>query len=178
MKREKPQIYNKYPLWIVLVANIIMILGIIAGAYIMFRLHWITGIIYLVYVVFLEFTVYKEGCRDCYYYNSRCAFGKSYIAGIFFKKGDGKNFTKRKTSWKDLIPIMLGSIIPMIVGIALLISRGFHLLTLIAAIYPVVNWFVINPILYGQLSCKHCKQGSICCPALEFFSKGKTSKIK
>ena len=100
MKGKKPQIYDKYPLWIVLVVNIILFLGIIAGAYIMFRLHLITGIIYLVYVVFLEFTVYREGCRDCYYYDSRCAFGKSYIARIFFKKGDGKNFTKRKTGWK------------------------------------------------------------------------------
>ncbi len=174
----KTKIYDKYPAWIVLVVNIIMLLPIIAGAYIMFRLNWVTGIMYLAYVVFLEFTVYKEGCKHCYYYNSRCAFGKSYIARIFFKKGDGKNFTERKTSWEDLIPIMIGSLVPVIVGIALLISRGFHLLTLIATIYPVVNWFFINPILYGQLACKHCKQGSICCPALEFFSKGKVGKIK
>ena len=175
---NKPKLYEKYPLWIVFVVNIIMFLVVLAGAYIMFKLHLITGILYIIYIIFLEFTVYKEGCKDCYYYNSRCAFGKSYIARIFFKKGDGKNFTERKTGWKDLIPIILGSLVPIVVGIALLVSRGFHLLTLIATIYPVINWFFINPIIYGQLACKHCKQGAKCCPALEFFSKSKKRKKK
>jgi hypothetical protein len=42
-------------------------------------------------------------------------------------------------------------------------------------IYPVFSWFAVNPILYGKLACLHCKQGSICCPALKFFTKGKGS---
>ncbi len=176
-KPEKPAIYDKYPLWIVLIANLVMLLVVVSGAYIMFRLNLITGILYLVYVTVLEFSVYWEGCRHCCYYNSRCAFGKSYIARIFFKKGDSKKF-KREISWKDFVPLILASLIPVIVGIALLISRGFHLLTLIAVIYPVLNWFIINPILYGQLACKHCKQGKKCCPAFEFFSKGKEGRKK
>jgi len=168
----KSKIYDKYPLWIVLIVNILMLLVVIAGAYIMFRLHWITGVLFIIYIIFLEFSVYREGCRYCCYYNSRCAFGKSYIARIFYKKGNPKKF-ERKITWKDFIPMMLASIIPIIVGIALLVSRGFHLLTLSAVIYPVLNWFIINPIVYGQLACKHCKQGKKCCPALEFFSKKK-----
>ena len=170
---KKQEIYDKYPLWIVLIVNIIMLLVVFAGSYIMFRLSLITGILYLVYVVFLEFSVYRGGCRYCCYYDSRCAFGKSYVARMFFKKGDSKKFCEKKMGWKDFVPLVLASLVPVIVGIALLISRGFHLLTLVAAIYPAINWFIINPILYGQLACKHCKQGSICCPALNFFSKKK-----
>jgi hypothetical protein len=35
------------------------------------------------------------------------------------------------------------------------------------------SWFVVNPILYGKIACIHCKQDSICCPALNFFTKEK-----
>ena len=75
--------------------------------------------------------------------------------------------------FKDFVPQLIVVIVPVIVGIALLISRGFHLLTLIATLYPVFNWFFINPVLYGKLACPHCKQGKKCCPALEFFGKKK-----
>jgi hypothetical protein len=71
------------------------------------------------------------------------------------------------------MPQVLVVLIPLIVGIALLISGGFNLLILIAMIYPIYSWFAVNPILYGKLACIQCKQGSICCPALKFFTKGK-----
>jgi len=37
----------------------------------------------------------------------------------------------------------------------------------------VFSWVCLNQIIYGKLACIHCKQGSICCPALKFFTKGK-----
>lgn len=104
------------------------------------------------------------------------AFGKGVIAAKFFKKGDPKKFCERKLGFKDFIPQILVVLIPLIVGIALLVSRGFNLPILIAMIYPVFSWFVINPILYGKLACIHCKQGSICCPALNFFIKKEKKK--
>ncbi len=169
----KKEIYDKYPIWIVLIVNIVMLLVVLAGSYIMFRLNLITGILYLIFIILLEFNVYREGCRYCCYYGGGCAFDKGRIAKLFFKKGDPKKFGERKLNWKDFIPMILASLIPIVVGIALLVSRGFHIPTLIASIYPLLNWFVINPLLYGQLACKHCKQGSMCCPALAFFSKKK-----
>lgn len=95
------------------------------------------------------------------------------MANLIYKKGDPKKFCKKEIKFKDFIPQMIVIVFPVIVGIALLISRGFHLLTLIAVSYPVFNWFVINPILYGKLACPHCKQGKKCCPALAFFAKKK-----
>lgn len=167
------KLYENYPIEKVIITVAIQLLLCVAGAYIMFRLSWITGGLYIAFLIFLERSIYKEGCRYCYYYNKRCAFGRGKLAPIFFKKGNPKKFCEREIKWKDFVPMMLASLIPVIVGIALLISRGFHLLTLIAILYPIANWFVINPILYGQLACKHCKQGGKCCPALEFFSKSK-----
>jgi hypothetical protein len=170
-KKKKPKIYENYPLGIIFLANLLMILVILAGAYIMFRLNLVTGFLYLIFIFFLEFNIYREGCRYCCYYDGWCAFGKGKIAKLFFKKGNPKKFGEREITWKDFLPLILASLIPILVGIALLISRGFNLLTLIATIYPAVNWVVINPIAYGKLACPHCKQGTICCPALKFFAK-------
>ena len=167
----KPEIYEKYPLWIVFIYNLVMLLVYLAGAYILFKLHLIMGILYVFYIILLEFTVYKEGCKYCFYYGKRCVAGKGLIAASFVKKGDPKEFCKRQLTWKDFIPQILVVLIPLIIGIALLISRGFNLLILIAMLYPILSWFVINPIIYGKLACTHCKQGSICCPALNFFTK-------
>ena len=172
-KKNKPVLFEKYPLWMVLVFNLAMLLVYLAGAYIMFRLHLITGILFIIYLIFIEASVYREGCRHCFYYGKRCVAAKGLLAPFLVKKGDPKKFCERKLKFKDFIPQLLVALIPLIVGIALLVSRGFHLLTFIALLYPVFSWVVVNPIIYGKLACNHCKQGSICCPALEFFSKKK-----
>ena len=98
------KIYEKYPLWIIVIANILILLVYISGAYIMFRLHWITGVLYIAFLMFLEFSIYKEGCKYCFYYDGLCAFGKGKIAKLFFKKGDPKKFCERQIKWKDFIP--------------------------------------------------------------------------
>ncbi len=169
-------LYNNYPLGMVLIVNVLMLLVYVAGAYIMFILSWITRVLYLVYLVSLELIFYKEGCVYCCYYGKRCAFGKGAIASVFFKKGDSKKFGKRGIGWKNLIPQILVVLIPVIVGISLLVSRGFNLWILIAVIYPVLSWFVVNPIVYGKIACPHCRQGSICCPAMKFFAKKENKK--
>ncbi|MBW2990504.1 hypothetical protein KY348_02245 [Candidatus Woesearchaeota archaeon] len=171
MAKNKPILYEKYPLWMVFVFNLAMLLVYLAGAYIMFRLHLITGILYIIYLIFIEASVYREGCKYCYYYGKRCVAGKGLLAPVFVKKGNPKKFCERTLSFKDFIPQLLVVLIPFIVGIALLISRGFHVLTLIAVIYPVFSWIAVNPVIYGKLACNHCKQGNKCCPALDFFMK-------
>jgi len=169
----KPKIYESYPIWTVILVIILFLAIYIAGAYVMFRLHLIMGIIYILYLVLLEFFVYKGACPHCYYYGKVCFSGRGKLAKILYKKGDPKEFCKREMKFKDFVPQLIVVAVPVIVGIALLFSRGFHVLTLIAVLYPVLNWFAINPILYGKLACPHCKQGSICCPALKFFGNKK-----
>ncbi len=79
----------------------------------------------------------------------------------------------KEISFKDLIPQLLVVLIPLIIGIALLVSTGFDVLILTAMIYPVFSWVCLNNVIYGKLACKHCKQGTICCQALKFFAKKK-----
>jgi hypothetical protein len=168
---KKPKIYESYPLWMVFIITILQLLVYLAGAYIMFVLSWITGVLYIIYLIIIEVNNFREGCINCCYYGKVCAFGKGVIAAMIFKKGDPKKFLNRELTFKDFIPQVLVVLIPLVVGILLLISRGFNILILIALIYPVFSWFALNPIIYGKLACPHCKQGSICCPALKFFSK-------
>ncbi|MBN2142940.1 hypothetical protein JW711_06455 [Candidatus Woesearchaeota archaeon] len=164
-------IYDGYPAWIIVVTATTAIATYLAGGYIMFTLHFLTGWLYVAYVLIMECSLYKEACPNCCYYGKLCAFGKGKIAKLFFKKGDSKKFGTRKLTWKDLIPQMLVVLVPLLVGVALLISRGWNWLIFIAVLYPFLNWFMLNPVVYGQLACKHCKQGRKCCPALQFFSK-------
>jgi hypothetical protein len=166
---KKSEILDNYPLWIVIFANILILAVYVAGAYIMFALSLITGFLYVAYLVLLELYYFKEGCTCCCYFGKLCAFGKGAIAAMLFKEGDPEKFCERELGFKDFIPHVLVVLIPLIVGTAILISRGFNLLILIAMIYPVFSWFAVNPFLYGKLACLHCKQGSICCPALKFF---------
>ena len=172
---KNPKIYDSYPLWIIILANILLLAVYVAGTYIMFVLSLITGFLYVTYLVLLERHFFKEGCIHCCYYGKSCAFGKGAVAAKFFKRGIPEKFCERELDFKDFIPQILVVLIPVIVGISLLISRSFDFLILIAIIYPVFSWFVVNPILYGKLACIHCKQGGICCPALKFFTKGKGS---
>ena len=172
-QNQASKIYDNYPLWVIVVANVLILAVYVSGGYIMFKPSLITGILYLVYVVLLEGYYLKEGCINCCYFNKLCAFGKGVVTSKIFKKGSPEKFCQRELGFKDFIPQLLIVLIPLIVGVALLISRGFDILILIALIYPVLSWFAVNPIVYGKLACPHCKQGSICCPALKFFTKKK-----
>jgi hypothetical protein len=169
--KKKPQAFESYPLWILIITNVLNLAVCVAGSYIMFRLSLITGFLFIAYLVVLEFYLYREACPHCFYYGRLCAFGRGVLAALFFKRGDPKKFCERELSYKDFIPQLLVVLVPLTVGIALLVSRGFDILVLIAMTYPIFSWFALNPLIYGRLACKHCRQGSICCPALDFFIK-------
>lgn len=87
-----------------------------------------------------------------------------------FKRDDPKRFCEKQVTWKNLMPQILVTLIPVAAGIYLLI-QSFSWTILILTLTPVLIWFFGNPIIFGKLVCPHCKQGRICCPANEFFGK-------
>ena len=163
--------YGRYPLWAVFITLIFTLLVYLSGAYIMFKLNMITGLLFALYLILLEYFTYKEACPNCFYYGKMCFSGRGVLAGILYRKGDPQKFCERKVKLKDLIPQMLVVLIPLIAGIALLFSRGTDILIIIAMLYPIFSWSAVNPLVYGKLACPHCKQGKKCCPAMEFFRK-------
>lgn len=166
------KLYEKYPIWRVVIFNLVTLSVYAAGLYLMFLLHKWAGILFFFYILFIEFSVYKDGCRHCYYYGKTCVAGRGKIVPLFFKKGEPKKFCERTLSFKDFLPSLLVAIIPIAAGIYLLI-KNFNWLILAITLWPLIVNFVGNPIIYGKIACPHCKQGAKCCPACEYFMKKK-----
>lgn len=164
--------YENYPCWIVVISSLVSVAMCLIGAVIIAQIGSVWMGVYLLYVFFLEVRLVKGGCVNCYYHGKYCAFGKGKISGWFFKKGSSGKFRKNKISWKDILPDFLVSLIPLIIGIALLIL-DFDWLLLILVILLVMLASVGNGFIRGSLACKFCKQREIGCPAEQLFSKNK-----
>jgi len=166
--------YENYPIRIVLLSNIVS-LGIDAlGFFIILRLGLVYSLIYLFYLIILEYRLMKSGCISCYYWGKRCAFGKGKLSSYLFKKGDTKRFCAKEMTWKDMIPDIMVSLIPLSVGIILLIIN-FDLVLLIAILLLVLLTTSGNGYVRGTLACNNCKQKETGCPAYMLFNKNKKS---
>jgi hypothetical protein len=167
---KKEECFEKYPLEIVLISNFVSIVVYLIGAFIVYQIGIIWLVLYLIFILVLEFRLMSRHCVDCYYYGKTCAFGKGRISGMFFKKGNRKSFCKGQMTWKDLIPDLLVSLIPMVVGIVLLvIDFSWSILGLIIALIVLTS--VGNSFVRSRLACRYCKQRRIGCPAQKLFEK-------
>lgn len=162
--------YEYYPLWVVLLSNLVSIATYFIGGYILYQLGLIPLVIYLLYILFFEFRLMKGSCANCYYYGKCCSFGKGKLSAIFFRKGNGKRFIQKQITWKDLIPDFIISLIPVLVGIVLLIIH-FNFLILLLIILLVILASAGNGFIRGSLACKYCRQREIGCPAEKLFKK-------
>lgn len=162
--------YEKYP-WSIIAISIIQQLAIyvIAGIIIFdFNLGWF--FLYLFYVIVLEITFYPRACVYCYYYGKWCFMGKGKVAALLFEKGNPQKFCERQANFKNMIPELLVVIVPIILGFVLLIqSFSWFIFILIILDIFLMTWG--NSHVRGKLACPHCKQGRICCPAREMFTK-------
>jgi len=178
---KKPEGFENYPLWIVLLINLVSLSVYASGLYLFYLVWPVLAVLFFIYVLYLEFSIYQKSCTCCYYYGKICAFGRGKIAKIFFKKVSGKNFLEKQVSMKDLLPQFVATLAPLFAGIYLLV-QNFNWLVLVLMLWPLIVMFSGNPVIYGQLACPHCKQARIRCPACEFFmemeKKGKKSPKK
>lgn len=162
--------YENYPLWIVLISNLVLISIYIIGAYIISGLGLIYALIYIIYCLFMEIRVLKNGCVNCYYYGKVCGFGKGNLSALFFKKGDISKFNEREISPKDMIPELLVSVLPLIAGIIILIYN-FSWTILILMVIILILSTAGNAVIRGSLTCNMCKQREMGCPAEKLFNK-------
>lgn len=167
-----PVAFEKYPLSTVFVFQFVSLVNYAIGIYLLYQISVLFSMIFVFYILIMEFSVYKEGCVSCCYYGRRCMSGRGKIAAKFFNKEDPKRFCEKQVTWKNLLPQILLSLIPIIAGVYLLVYE-FSWLVVGLILVPVLTWFVLNPMMYGKLGCLHCKQGRICCPANDFFGKKK-----
>jgi len=151
----------------------IVALGIyIIGAYIMFKLGAVFGWLYLLFCLIVEIRVMRASCIHCYYYGKLCGLGRGKLASLFFRKGDPKKFLGKKISWKDLIPDLLVSLIPFILGIYILFNDFSWSMLLLLLILLFLTTFG-NGSVRSNFACKYCKQRELGCPAEKLFAKAK-----
>ncbi len=174
---EKEKYFGNYPFWIVFLSNLVSIAIYFIGAFIIYKIGLVWMILYLAFIIILQFQLIRGHCVNCYYYGKTCAFGKGRISSMFFKKGDPKNFCKMQITWKDMIPDFMVSLIPIIAGIILLI-KNFDWVLLVLMIILFILTSIGNGFVRGQLACKYCKQRKLGCPAQKLFEKKKQKTLK
>ena len=175
IKLERPQSYENFPLWIVLLTNLFSITIYLIGLYIMLNLGIPFAVLYVTYIIWIEIRLLAKSCKYCYYYGKLCAFGKGKCSALFFKKGKPEEFLKTEITMKDVIPDFLTFIFPLIGGIVLLLSNFSWLIVALLAILVILG-FGGNAVVRGSFACKYCKQREIGCPAERLFSKKKSQE--
>jgi hypothetical protein len=169
---EEVKNYENYPVGIVIFSNLVSITIYGLGFVIIAKLGLIFSILYLIFISILEYRLLRQHCTNCYYWGKRCGFGKGRVSSLFFKRGDPSKFCEREISWKEMIPDLLVSVIPVIIGIVLLILE-FDFVLLAGILLLILLSTAGNGYIRGTLTCKYCKQREIGCPADNLFNKDK-----
>jgi hypothetical protein len=168
MEQEKK--YENFPIPVVILSNLVSLSIYGLGFIIMIRLGLIVSLLYIVYIFVFEYRLIRYHCVSCYYWGKTCGFGKGRVSSVFFKRGDPSKFCTKEMQWKDMIPDLLITLIPILTGIVLLIFK-FDLILLGAIILLIVLTTAGNGFIRGQLTCRYCKQRDTGCPAFELFNK-------
>ena len=167
---EDSKCYEDYPWWIIVLSNLVSLAIYGLGAFLVYQVGWIWMAVYLLFILVLEVRLLRGSCAHCYYYGKACAFGKGRLSGLLFKRGDPESFSERKVTWLEMVPDILVSLIPVVVGIIVLI-KDFTWPVLAAVLLLLLLTSAGNGFIRSTLSCKHCKQRGLGCPAERLFQK-------
>lgn len=165
-----PKSYENYPTGTVLIANSFTLAMYALGFLIILKLGLVFSLFYLLYVFILEYRLIKYHCTKCYYWGKTCGFGKGRLSSWFFRQGNPSEFCTKKLTWRNMIPDMLISLVPVIIGIILLILE-FNIILLSALLLLVLLTTTGNSFIRGSLTCKYCRQRESGCPADALFNK-------
>ena len=84
---QEPGCHENYPTMIVIGSNLVSLLIYVIGAIILYRFSLILVIVYVLFILLLEFRTVSRHCVDCYYYGKTCAFGKGRLSSLLFARG-------------------------------------------------------------------------------------------
>jgi hypothetical protein len=167
---ETTKRYVNYPIGTVILANIVSLSIYGLGLYIISKIGYSFSFLFLVYILIFEYRLIRNHCSKCFYWGKICGFGKGRISAMFFKKADISKFCINEMTWTDMIPDMLLTLIPLVIGIILLIIK-FDIDILSAMILLFLFTTTGNAYIRGTLTCKYCKQKELGCPADALFHK-------
>lgn len=167
---EKTEKFENYPFSTICLSNLVS-LGIYgSGLYIMQKAGWFFALPFLLFILWFEYRLIRYHCTHCYYWGKLCGFGRGRVSAWLFKQGDPSKFCLKDMTWRDMIPDLLISIIPLLTGIVLLIL-DFQVFLLFAMIVLTMLMTMGNAYIRGRLTCSYCKQKELGCPADALFNK-------
>jgi len=169
---EERKSYENFPIWIVLLSNLVAISIYAIRAYILAGFGIALAIFYILYCLWIEIEVLRGSCVDCYYYGKVCGFGKGKLCSSLFKKGESQRFVEKKVSWFKILPDFMVFIFPVVGGIILLARDFTWLLVAMLAILAILSSGG-NAVIRGSFACKYCRQREIGCPVAKAFKKEK-----
>ncbi len=162
--------YDRFPARFVALCAGVTVAIYAIGAYLIAPSGIVFVGLYLLFCLYMELRVVTKSCRDCYYYGKLCAFGRGKLCALVLPKGSPGRFLEKKITWMSLVPDLLVSLIPLVVGIVYLV-RGFSWPRLVLLVVLVVLAFPVTGFVRGSISCKFCKQRLIGCPAMRLFER-------
>lgn len=162
--------HEHYPAWMVTVSALHAIAIPVLGAYVLAGFGLVVAALYLAFCLALEIHHLWEGCRDCYYYGKRCAFGRGLLCATLFRRGDPQRFPTKTLRWRDMALDFVISVVPLIGGVVLSIT-AFSWARLAALLALAFLFSVGNAYVRGQIACRFCIQKDLGCPAQKLFEK-------
>ncbi len=162
--------YENFPIGTVILSNFFSLAIYGLGFLIIFRLGLVFALVYLLYILLFEFRLIRYHCTNCFYWGKTCGFGKGRLSSLLFKKGDSSKFCQKEMTWKDMIPDLLISLVPFVIGIVLLILK-FDFILLSALVLLLLLTTFGNGFIRGTMTCKYCRQRDLGCPADALFNK-------
>jgi hypothetical protein len=69
---KEPVPFEKYPLSTVLIAGGVALLVLVISAYLVWQVNMFLGLLFICYLLGLEYSIYKLGCSCCYYSGRIC----------------------------------------------------------------------------------------------------------
>ena len=167
---------DRYPAWVVVLSNLSVAAVWVIGAYLLWAALGVIGATaFIIYCAALEVNLLRKSCVDCYYYGKTCFSGRGRVCAHLFKKGDPARFATREISWRDVVPDLAVSLVPIICGIGLVIvDFSWLIVVLVLALFFLST--AGNALMRGRLACSHCRQRRLGCPAEKLFS-GKSADM-
>lgn len=172
---DSAEYFEDYPKGIVVLSNIFALSIWAIGAFILFGFGLLFSVIFIIYCFLTEVSIYRGSCVNCCYYGKVCFSGRGKISALMFKRGDPHRFINRKVTFKDLLPDLMVTVIPIIGGIILLIT-SFSWLVLILIIVLLLLATGGNAIIRGRYACRYCRQRELGCPAQRFFEERRATR--
>ena len=167
---NNPIKYENYLWGNVFMSNMVAVSIYGIGFMLILKFSLFIALTYLVYIMALEYRLLRHHCVNCYYWGKRCGFGKGTISSFLFKKGDSSSFCNKKMQWRDMLPDLLVPFTPLILGIVMIIQE-FDIILLVGLILLIALSTFGNEFIRGSLTCNHCKQQELGCPAFMLFQK-------